>query len=210
MPGFSVMGGARIGSVNASWPFARLAVVGDRLTISVFLLGQYDFKGFQILSIEPCEAGPILSSGLRIHHTHPDYPESIIFWTLGDRDRLFDRIRLAGLYAAEETPAIALGQGFPLRWRAVAILLIAWNAPFLIDHLVSGVLRARAGPISLIPFGGAFILSWLALHSRAAQDFLLKDGHSVREIKPALQVARFVFGLIFFSLLTYLITDAIL
>jgi hypothetical protein len=96
MADLSVTGGARVGLMNASWPLARLTAGGDRLTVSVFLLGTYEFTARQIVSLEPRGSIPVLNRGIRLKHNRPDYPERIEFWALGNRDRLLDRIRAAG------------------------------------------------------------------------------------------------------------------
>jgi hypothetical protein len=209
MADLSVTGGARVGLMNASWPLARLTADGDRLTVSVFLLGTYTFTARDIVSVEARGSTPLFKRGIRLRHNRPDYPERIEFWTLGSPTRLLDRIRAAGFGAAGLERAIVRGgRGFPLRRRAVIILLLAWNVPFLIDHLAAGALHVPPGLISLIPLGGAFALSWATLHSPGVQSFLLKDGRSVKEIRQALLLLRFVLGVIFFGTLAFLITSA--
>jgi hypothetical protein len=195
MADLSVTGGARVGLMNASWPLARLTVGADRLTVSVFLLGTYEFTARQIVSLEPHGSNPVLDRGIRLKHNRPDYPERIEFWTLGGRARLLDRIRAAGFGAAGTDCAVARSRGFPLRWRAVIILLLAWNLPFLIDRLATGHLQAPPGLISAI--------------SPGLQNFLLKDGRTIGEIRQVLRLIRYVSGLIFFALVAFLITDSL-
>jgi hypothetical protein len=209
MADLSVTGGARVGLMNASWPLARLTVGADRLTVSVFLLGTYEFTARQIVSLEPHGSNPVLDRGIRLKHNRPDYPERIEFWTLGGRARLLDRIRAAGFGAAGTDCAVARSRGFPLRWRAVIILLLAWNLPFLIDRLATGHLQAPPGLISAISPGSAFAFSWGALHSPGLQNFLLKDGRTIGEIRQVLRLIRYVSGLIFFALVAFLITDSL-
>ena len=210
MRDLSVTGGARVGLMNASWPLARLTADADRLTVSVFMLGKYEFTAKQIAALEPCGSTPLFGRGIRLRHNRPDYPERIEFWTMAGRDRLLERIHAAGFGAAGPASTVISGRGFPLRWSAVVILLLAWNLPFLIDHLAAGNLWSAPGMISVIPVGGAFAFSWAALHSRRLQNFLLRDGRPVSEIRQALLLLRFVSGLIFFALVAFLITDSVL
>ena len=86
----SYRGGARIGWVNASWPFARLTVSADKLALAS--LGTYEFSPLQVVSVEPYGSIPLLSSGIRIIHNRADYPEKIIFWCMGNRSRVLAEI----------------------------------------------------------------------------------------------------------------------
>jgi TPR repeat protein len=95
---YSFRGGARIGWLNASWPFARLRVDTDRLTL--VCLGTYGFSPSDVVAIEPVGSIPILRSGIRIRHNRANYPEAIIFWCLRSRDELLDAIRNSGFRAA--------------------------------------------------------------------------------------------------------------
>jgi hypothetical protein len=37
-------GGARVGWINASWPFAALTVLSSKVTLNSTLLGKYEFR----------------------------------------------------------------------------------------------------------------------------------------------------------------------
>jgi hypothetical protein len=80
-PTFSRTGGARLGSFSASWPFARLSATSD--TIRLTCVGRecsFLRNDIQCLSRH---RGVLFSTGLRIEHTVPAYPEIVVFWTPG-------------------------------------------------------------------------------------------------------------------------------
>jgi hypothetical protein len=64
----SFRGGARIGWLNASWPFAKLT--SSRKALALSCLGSFEFSPAQVVAIEPYRW--FLSHGVRIHHNRPD------------------------------------------------------------------------------------------------------------------------------------------
>src|SRR5690242_5065188 len=136
---YSFRGGARIGWFNASWPFARLRVGTDRLTLSCF--GSYEFSPSQVTVIEPVGFIPILFKGIRIHHNRPDYPEKIIFWCVGAREEVLDAISNSGFRAAGTPSLVRPGKAqaaFQLRLR----LLLALALP-LLGAIISWAISVR-------------------------------------------------------------------
>ena len=75
----SSTGGAGIGLVNASWPFAWLTVTRDRLELNATLIGKYTFAPGQVISLDKYHG-----RGIRITHNVLTYPRHIVFWCLGD------------------------------------------------------------------------------------------------------------------------------
>jgi hypothetical protein len=74
---FSQRGGAGIGSLNASWPFATLSANSEALRLSC--LGRdYLFPRTSIRTLSRHKG--IFSVGLRIEHTEQSFPEFIVFW----------------------------------------------------------------------------------------------------------------------------------
>ncbi len=89
-------GGARIGWVNATWPFAKLSASAQQLSVSGSLIGRYNFSPDQVAALEPYGSISVLGTGVRIVHTVQSYPEKIIFWCFGSPKRLIERITNLG------------------------------------------------------------------------------------------------------------------
>jgi hypothetical protein len=91
------LGGARIGLMNATWPFARLKVTREQLVLKVVFLGTYVFRPEQVTKVEPYGLIPFAGKGIRIHHQVMGYPEKIIFWYLCMNPKpIADKIREYG------------------------------------------------------------------------------------------------------------------
>lgn len=79
------IGGARIGFVNATWPFAQLSA--DRDAIALRCLFKFRFPRHRITRLSRYR--PFFSTGLRIEHTVPFYPRFMVFWGFS-----FDRMKV--------------------------------------------------------------------------------------------------------------------
>lgn len=91
-------GGARLGWIQATWPFGRLSISSGQITISLAFAGRYTFAPSEISSFERYG---VFSNGLRIVHTCPDYPTPIVFWCGARLPRILDAAARAGFH----TPA---------------------------------------------------------------------------------------------------------
>ncbi len=83
---FSQIGGARLGIVNATWPFAKLVADSAELTLRVLVI-KFTFPKASIIRITEY-SGPLagilprfITSGLRIEHRKKNAPGFIVFWT---------------------------------------------------------------------------------------------------------------------------------
>jgi hypothetical protein len=74
---FAQIGGARIGFINATWPFARLSA--DRNAIGLRCLFKFRFPRDRITRLSRYRG--FFSTGLQIEHTVPLYPKFMLFWT---------------------------------------------------------------------------------------------------------------------------------
>ncbi len=74
---FVQTGGARIGSMNASWPFATLSA--DRHAIVLCCLFKFAFPRDGIIRLSRYRG--FFSTGLQIEHDVPRYPRFMVFWT---------------------------------------------------------------------------------------------------------------------------------
>src|SRR5262245_57018520 len=62
----SFTGAARIGPLQATWPFGRLSISPGQLTISLAFAGRYTFAPAEVAGLERCG---IAATGVRIVHT---------------------------------------------------------------------------------------------------------------------------------------------
>lgn len=90
---YKVTGGARIGRHRVSWPFAKLILTKNLLTINCKIGGNYSFLLNDIISIVPYKAIPLLAQGIRIYHRKNAYPEKIIFVSLKNPQSIIDEIK---------------------------------------------------------------------------------------------------------------------
>jgi hypothetical protein len=75
---FSQVGGARLGTFNATWPLAKLVASPEELKLWVLGI-KLAFPKASITRLS--EHHGYFSTGLRIEHSKPRTPQYIIFWT---------------------------------------------------------------------------------------------------------------------------------
>ena len=95
------IGGVRIGSVNASWPFATLKVEKEKMELKVLLLGKFIFLPKNIVSIEKYGRLPFFGWGIKINHNLKFNEKDIVFWTLGNPKNLIHKIEKIGFINAQ-------------------------------------------------------------------------------------------------------------
>jgi hypothetical protein len=193
---FTRAGGARVGWVNASWPLARISATAERLSVSVSLLGTYTFSPEQVSAVERYGMIPVLASGIRVRHHVPDYPQGIIFWTLGNPEAVLGGIRDAGFIPAALVSTPPGRRGIPMRWSAMLAAIVAWNALCVLAF--GGLGRDASVPEwpVLVPLVAAFALSLGILRSRTLQRLVLKPDRRVGEIRPFLRLLALVGGVL--------------
>ena len=195
----SVTGGARVGWVNASWPLAQLSVSEGRLRLYAFLIGQYDFAPEDVIAFENYGFIPILASGVRIMHRRTDYPQKIIFWSARP-NRLIERIGQAGFIPAgtpESVGPVQFEAGLPVRWQVFAAAVVIWNlllAPYVFP-LVLWPQPPKLGFGLMLAPAALFVFALATKMSPAIQRVVLKEGRSIGEISPVLNLILFVTGL---------------
>jgi len=187
----SFRGGARIGWVNASWPFARLTADAGALTL--WSLGTYTFTPAQVVTLERYGSIPIVSSGIRIRHNRPVYPQTIIFWCMGRRDVGLEEVAGTG-FAATGKP-LDRAPGFPVRWSVIFVVIALWNGLFLLDRAVAGS-RPQPGAFALVAFVLLLGAATAAQRSPPFQRLVLRDGHEIGEIKSFLVLLQIVAGIL--------------
>src|ERR1019366_4785782 len=186
----SFRGGARLGWVNATWPFATLKVSRNELRLSS--LGSHEFSPSQIVSLEPYGSIPLFSSGIRINHNRPDYPNTIIFWCMGSRAKVLSAIQDVGFSPSGKVGARV--PGFPVRWSVLIAVIVLWNMLFLLD---GSVLKARGsppGPFIFVALFGVFALATATRLFSGVQRLVLREGHQIGEVKSFLSLLQLVSG----------------
>jgi hypothetical protein len=185
-------GGARVGWLNASWPFANVSASATKLTLSC--LGTYQFSSDQVVALEPYGSIPVLARGIRIRHNRPDYPENIIFWCLGNRQGMLDAISQAGFRATGHV-LLSRTSGFAFRWSFIISFVIVWNLLMLLDGSFGGhSVPASPGPVAVLAL---LLVAMTATAVRASpwlQKRVLREGHQVGEVKSFLIFLQFLTG----------------
>jgi hypothetical protein len=192
---FSATGGARIGWVNATWPFAKLVASSSLLSLRS-LQGTYDFVPGDVVSLERYGSIPFFSSGVRIVHARRDYPSKIIFWYLGAPELILAKVREAGFLPTAPASAESRWRGMPVRWTAILLFILIWNGLFLPIRLGTRNLAGPSSGLVLVPLLAAFLACWGIKLSPRFQKMVLSDGHSVSEIKAWLSLIQAVSGLL--------------
>ncbi len=175
-----VIGGARIGWLNASFPFAKLTCEAGRLNLAC--MGTYEFTPAQVVSIKREGAIPLLSWGLRINHNRTDYPEKLVFWTLGNPSGVKDQIAATGFVPSGQP--VKRAPGLPFRWSFLITFFVAWNVLFLAG--MGGNWQAGSmaiGPLSVATLALVFLLAAALKSSIGFQAIALNPGHSIGEVK---------------------------
>ncbi len=200
----SAVGGAQIGWISATWPFAQLLVSKSKLTLSC--LGKYEFEPQQIAEIEPHGSIPFLARGVRIVHTRADYPARLIFWCFGSPESLLSRIRAVGFVAQASRTALPRREGMPLKWAAVIAIVVVWNMLFLLDHAGERKPPGEFGWPTLLAIGLLCATAWSLPQSPFLQSLVLKPDRSMDEIKAFVWLLRLVSTLMFVAFTTITVT----
>jgi hypothetical protein len=183
-------GGAQVGWFHASWPLAGIEVAPGLLTISS--LGSYSFAPGEVTAVEEVGTIPLLSQGIRIHHSKPDYPENVVFYPLGGRLGLLAAIRKAGFRLGQ--PTSVAKRGFPFRIPAVLALALLWNVLLFLEVPNFGSPVEAPGPYALVAL--AIVFGWASLLPRSSwlQQIFLRENRSVGEILSLLRLVQLVSG----------------
>jgi hypothetical protein len=201
----SVRGGARIGIVNATRPFAKPVVspMGLRLTC---VLDTYDFLPKDVVSLKPYAGLPLFYSGIRITHARSDYSSKMILWCPGNPEKLIRSIRDTGFLPSAPASSEIRWRGIPLRWSPIVLFILIWNGKFLIQNILPHASRNQSSLFALVPLLFAFGVCWGAKRPSEVQEGILRKGRSAHEIKSCLSLIQTVcarllaiFTILFFS-----------
>lgn len=196
-PKFVITGGARLGWVSASWPFATLTAQIGRINVKAFLIGEYSFSTEQVMAIERYTLIPFIGWGIKIKHTVADYPADIIFWCLCNPDKLIDGISKAGFIPQGHKDIVSVRHGIPVRWQVIMTLLIIWNGFFYVGMRISEV-TTQINIYYLIPLAILFLIGVGLRKYLWLQKIILKPNRNFSEIKPIVNLLTLVFGFMLF------------
>lgn len=187
-------GGATAGWINATWPLANLNVTPSKTTLNSIFLGKYEFRPEDVTSFEAIGSLPLFGKGIRIHHNIADHPNRMIFWTSKDPDNLIDEIRRMGFIPKGIISPIVRNRGFPIRWQAIIVFIVLWNALLLLDMFRNNGFHPKPGPYAWLATLLVFILSITIWKSELIQKAIISPGHKPDEIKPFLYLLTLVAG----------------
>jgi hypothetical protein len=206
-------GGARIGMVNATWPFAKLTVTKDKLQLNATIIGNLIFKPGDIVSIEPYSR--FMSKGIKITYNVPKYKNHVVFWTFGSASSLINKIEDTGFLTNTDPIETELDQhitasqksgGFPLKLSAGIAIIAIWNILFIMDF--QNVFGESGNGSSFgigiqLALGFVLLTSILLLTFEPVRKLLLKKGRSINDIKTFLFFLMFICGfMLLMSILT--------
>ena len=193
-------GGASVGWVSSSWPFASLFVSAKELSLKVAVAGTYNFKKEQIISIDKHLVFPILAWGIKIRHNVESYPEQIIFYTFRHPKNLIDSISKTG-FVSEGHPNVrtqspdSRKRGMPVRIVPLVIVIALWNILFIVDQAILSEVLGKPVVFGVVALPLVFITSLLIKSNAKLAGLFLKPGRHIGEITPMLNLLIFVSGL---------------
>jgi hypothetical protein len=192
MEELSKTGGAHIGSMHASWPFASLRSSSRELVVKC--LGTYRFTPEQVWKIEPYGFLPIIASGVRIHHNRTDYPQRVIFFHFGTAQGLCDEIQQSGF--RPKGPRVHLPSGMAWRWGFIIAFVLLWNLLFFadMDFRLNQASGHRPGAFALVALASSFFASVALYFLPGTRGLALRPGRDFNEIKGSLVLFMVVFG----------------
>lgn len=95
-PLIEAVGGVRVGSWNASWPFASIQVFPDRVTLKMPVWGETTLPKIEITSVRKVGWLPIpIAQGVRFYHRISGVPAKVVFLT-PSRNAVFETLLAAG------------------------------------------------------------------------------------------------------------------
>jgi hypothetical protein len=183
--------------VSTGWPFGKLSASAAELSLSVGLIGTYTFSPDQVARLESYGSIPIFGRGVRIIHTRVDYPAKIIFWCFRDPDLVVDDIRLSGFLPRASSVMVPTRRGVPFRWMPVVMFIVVWNALFWLDGFVPWKEFKAPGLFVQLALALAFGAAVAIQRSKTVQQWVLRPGRSVGEVRPSLVVLQLISGFLF-------------
>ena len=204
-------GGAIIGGVRMTWPFATLIVTKNKLQLNGSIYGTFIFRPGDIVSIEP--NGKLLSSGIKINHTVDGYNTNIIFLS-SNSGELLDKIRWIGFMenqsplpqkVEDEIADIQKNGAYPLKVSASIIILLIWNGLILGNKFILPGKYDEDIPFTGIELALGFmiVLSLLLLTVIPFRKLLLKPGRNITSLRSFIYFTILICTVMLFAVFVF-------
>ena len=217
MNDISKIGGARIGFLNATFPFASLRVDVDGIFLNVTLIGKYRFSFDSIIKIEKVGFIPFIGWGIRIFHSIEEYPSKIIFWCFGNPNKLKTQIESFANIKSENQKTLfekmedvqtieklKVKSKFPIKIHYIVLVVLIWNVLFWLDY--SNSTLNSLGPFSLIAVIMVLLLALLIKFSDKVKKEILTDINSYNKVGGFINLLIVVTGFMSIIMLIFLVS----
>ncbi|MGW8123759.1 hypothetical protein ACV07N_13970 [Roseivirga echinicomitans] len=191
MNGITLTGGAKIGIMNYTYPFATMVVSKDKIQLTTATGVNLVFRPQDIVSIKTHKELPVVGQGIRIKHQISGYSKMIIFWLMEDPELVLEKIQATGFLdnnltfndAKIERPEMAK---IPLK-KPVALALFGFWSFFLVFGIVDLFVEAPAflpkGDALLAALTLMFFTALLTLVSVHFRELILNEGVPFHEVR---------------------------
>lgn len=208
-----LIGGARIGIANASYPFAVLKVKKELLELNVSIMGNLVFLPGDIISLEPYKQFSKFGVGIKINHKVAAYKSNLIFWTRKDPDWVIQQITSTGFTGSTDSPSSILSRSvtekqqqgaYPLKKTHAIGIVVLWNL-LIISGICQFILSGMQDMTTIttaafVAMAMLFCTALLLLLSQNFRAFLLKPGRVRDDIK---RMAIFIMIITGFMMLNF-------
>jgi len=194
---FKNTGGAKIGALKSSWPFATLNVTRNKLELNVSLIGKLVFLPGDIISLMPHPGGYKMGAGIKIHHKVPQYKGEVVFWSSKSPAELLRQIEATGFMtntdaighrAQAEVRELQTHGGFAMKTKPLIMLLTLWLAIIIygaVNMSLTGSLVAFLSAMQLA-FVIIILFAVVTLASPYFASGVLKPGYTIADVKKFL------------------------
>ncbi len=181
----------RIGGVRSNFPGTKLFVAPNELILKIPMLGTYKFSPSNVIKFEPNKG--LYGANVMLIHNVLDYPEKISLAYQGGANGLTLFLNQHGFVPQGVAEALLQRAGIAVRWSFLIAAVVLWNALLIYGH-IKGEFRLY----SFIAIALVFVVAILLPYSKVLQNLVLKPGRRVGEIKPTINVFKWVSGIIGF------------
>jgi hypothetical protein len=166
-------------------------VTPNELILKIPMLGTYKFTPSDIIKFEP-NTGFYGANVILIHNVL-DYPQKISLAYPGGANALTLFLNQHGFVPKGVAEAPLQRAGIAVCWSFLIAAVVLWNALLIYGH-IKGEFRVY----SFIAIALVFIVTVLLPYSKAFQGVVLKPGRRIGEIKPTLNLLKWLSGIIVF------------